>query len=779
MSAVVAELENALQAMQAGKPPGVSGSKIQQITELSLAHVQSESVIIQKVYTHFKKCPGTHKLGPLYVVDSIARKYLENAKRFNQEISAAAPDGTFGAGVHRITNLLPALMNDILQHAPPEENKDKIEKLVAIWERSSTFSPEVLADIKKKIAASPMFQNQNPVRSTTPIGSPPAHLQSFVGQMVHQPHFQHLQQPQPNVQPVQSSSMNTDSTASILERLAQMAKQNQNITAAPPPPPPLAAVPSIPQYNVSNPQTNAYTGIPTTTAGTIGSSQPAVSMPQVSSMPLPFTSTPPNANTALSTLSSQVNGAYPVQNSNPVQVPQFGAQMPAQQGPQQTGLPNLESVALLQFLLQNSALQGFSMPQLGQAFEAIGASGPNGPGTTLGGAIPAWQQMMNAANAQVPPPQDPSRDRYDSGLQRNHEHYSPPPRSHSPPRYGTGHRHGRSRSRSPARFGRTHSPPAFRRRSPVYGEYEGNDNRGGRDGERNRGGRGRGGGYGRRNSPRNRRDRSRTPPGRFANGRGSQGGDARSDPALPPVPKYLEYDQTIGPGNIKVLSRTLFVGGVTITEDELRKLFEEYGRVQSCIVNSEKRHAFIKMLTRGDAVKAKNGMETYRAENMTLRTRWGVGFGPRDCSDYQTGISIIPIDRLTDADQRWMVSAEYGGTGGKPLAGEMCVEEPDIEIGQGVSSKAISKRFPTDSGGAKGPRSSHDSDRLHRGKRNDYNDSKQQQQQQRGPNRDSIGVAPPTPGFGAGFPFPLPMMPSNNMPQGFQYPGFPGQPSNR
>lgn len=34
-----------------------------------------------------------------------------------------------------------------------------------------------------------------------------------------------------------------------------------------------------------------------------------------------------------------------------------------------------------------------------------------------------------------------------------------------------------------------------------------------------------------------------------------------------------------------------------------------------------------------------------------------------------------------------MVSAEYGGTGGRPLEGGMCVEEPDIEIGQGVSSK--------------------------------------------------------------------------------------------
>ena len=40
-----------------------------------------------------------------------------------------------------------------------------------------------------------------------------------------------------------------------------------------------------------------------------------------------------------------------------------------------------------------------------------------------------------------------------------------------------------------------------------------------------------------------------------------------------------------------------------------------------------------------------------------------------------------------------MVSAEYGGTGGDPLEGGMCVEEPDIEIGQGVSSKGVCDCF--------------------------------------------------------------------------------------
>lgn len=36
-----------------------------------------------------------------------------------------------------------------------------------------------------------------------------------------------------------------------------------------------------------------------------------------------------------------------------------------------------------------------------------------------------------------------------------------------------------------------------------------------------------------------------------------------------------------------------------------------------------------------------------------------------------------------------MLTAEYGGTGGKPIEGGLVVEEPDIEIGAGVSSKGI------------------------------------------------------------------------------------------
>lgn len=149
------------------------------------------------------------------------------------------------------------------------------------------------------------------------------------------------------------------------------------------------------------------------------------------------------------------------------------------------------------------------------------------------------------------------------------------------------------------------------------------------------------------------------------------------------------------------------------SEAHLRSLFSKFGIVQTCIVNVDKRHAFVKMINRTDAMAARDGMETHKSGDMqlrvrissahrlnftshiliTLQTRWGVGFGPRDCSDYQTGISIIPIERLTEADRKWMLTAEYGGSGGRPIESGMVVEEPDIEIGAGVSSKGLP--YPT------------------------------------------------------------------------------------
>lgn len=68
-------------------------------------------------------------------------------------------------------------------------------------------------------------------------------------------------------------------------------------------------------------------------------------------------------------------------------------------------------------------------------------------------------------------------------------------------------------------------------------------------------------------------------------------------------------------------------------------------------------------------------------------------------------MSVIPIHKLTEADRKWMLTAPYGGSGGREIESGMVVEEPDIEIGAGVSSKAISRRMQTDKGGSNGPKS--------------------------------------------------------------------------
>ena len=263
----------------------------------------------------------------------------------------------------------------------------------------------------------------------------------------------------------------------------------------------------------------------------------------------------------------------------------------------------------------------------------------------------AWGPVLEAFDSQYQPPPVPTYDQY-----------------------------GRGRSRSPDRgAGR-------RRASPVYGTYEemmidtpGEDDRRGRNRYRQR--------SPIRNSP--------IPA------------PSSSDVAMngnPMQPKFIVMDGNLPRDNIKVLSRTLFVGGANGTQQEIQTLFERFGRVQTCIANRDKRHAFVKMTTRSNALSAKAGMERLQAQNdrevmnVARQTKWGVGFGPRECCDYAKGESIIPIHKLTDADMKWLLTAEYGGTGGRKVEGGMVLEEPDIEIGAGVSSKAMSKRVLPEQG---------------------------------------------------------------------------------
>ena len=263
------------------------------------------------------------------------------------------------------------------------------------------------------------------------------------------------------------------------------------------------------------------------------------------------------------------NGA---QSQSPANVPAnplaafLPQQAPPLAMPQPSALlgPDAQGQAAVQVqLLQLLASQGVPPDQWATALQLLNMQSANGGG----------------ANAMSIPPPVPANS-WGPGPSRDGQPRSPPNQY-------------RRRSRSPV-FDRRRdqSPRRGHRDSPGADSYR-ND----RDGRR---------GDFRQRSPPNRRRRSPSPPA------GDQG-------LPPPGPKDVQWDSSLPRGHIKVFSRTLFVGGVTSSEAHLRGLFSKYGVVQTCIVNIDKRHAFIKMINRRDAEKAREGMEEHKSGDMQLR----------------------------------------------------------------------------------------------------------------------------------------------------------------
>lgn len=133
-----------------------------------------------------------------------------------------------------------------------------------------------------------------------------------------------------------------------------------------------------------------------------------------------------------------------------------------------------------------------------------------------------------------------------------------------------------------------------------------------------------------------------------------------------------------------------------------------------------------------------------------------------------------------------MLSAEYGGTGGAPVEWGMIVEEPDIEIGAGVSSKAMGRRIATDQGGKRGPQSSRtdgrEDDRYQRRDRRHDDRPESRGNNNAPPGGSGVNSIPmpnmPNMGNMSNMPFPFPTLPNGMpmMPPGFQFPfQFPPQ----
>lgn len=689
------ELNTLLLSLSALKPPGANKSKITAITNLCIANANQCPLILQTIRDRFNTSPHTHKLGVLYVLDAVVRQWADKA-RMNKEDAAAAGSDVSKApnsiGVAIATQVLPPMMHDLIQTAP-EDQKDRIGKMIEIWERGNTFPQQMLADFKQRLGAPAL-----------PISGPPA--VTAPDSMV-----------QPQAAPVFSAA--PSGTVSLLASLANVGKQAATPTQT-------TSYQNGAQYATTQPQQQ-----------NVGPAMTAPSMPS-------YAPQPNGQGNSTTTPAAAPAASAP---ANPF-MPQAFQNMPG------------GNEAFMQFI-GSLVQQGWTPEQIAQIIAAMSGGGQAQPGMPGAPAVPQAPQAQNG-HAQG----GPNGQSLQPGEQIAQDY-----RSRDDPRDLD---RTRDRSRSPDSKRRRGSP-VNRRESPTYGVYEpysipgapdgpagGPSSANGQQPSEHSGGR-RGGRKNRRN-----RDKHRNSPAVQQQQQQQQQQSqqqSQQQKGQNQRPKYIQHDPTLPRNNIKVLSRTLFVGGVSATEPELRQIFSRFGEVQTCIVNPEKHHAFVKMANRTDSVAAKLGMEKEKSEQVLKKarqTRWGVGFGPRECSDYSTGISVIPIDRLTEADRKWVVTSEFGGTGGRTLETGLVIEEPDIEIGTGVSSKAMSRRVGPEPAGKGGHGHFHGGRRHHHGghhggggfnpdaprfRKPDPRPGGPQGGEPR-PEPHTIGVPPAVPGFG-------------------------------
>ena len=243
-------------------------------------------------------------------------------------------------------------------------------------------------------------------------------------------------------------------------------------------------------------------------------------------------------------------------------LPQWPAAAPAMDGNAMS-----RQLPLLQLLSQ----QGISQDQWVAALQLVTIA------DTIGAASPAQLPGFGAIPCQGSGVQGHPdvQNRVDRARRRDRDHSSSPPAGYGRPSHLPG-------------WDRRHSAsPPRRHDRPVHDQYY-SDSTGRQGDPRDAGGR------------QSNEYRKRSPP----HWKRLSHSPLRTDHNLPsPGSKLVEWDYSIGPGNIKVLSRTLFVSRIS-SEARVRSLFNKFGVVQTCIVNIEKRHAFIKMISREDAVSA-------------------------------------------------------------------------------------------------------------------------------------------------------------------------------
>ncbi|XBW37316.1 hypothetical protein QEN19_002898 [Hanseniaspora menglaensis] len=216
--------------------------------------------------------------------------------------------------------------------------------------------------------------------------------------------------------------------------------------------------------------------------------------------------------------------------------------------------------------------------------------------------------------------------------------------------------------------------------------------------------------------------------------------------------KPVLHDSTCPMNSVKVMSRTLFIGGINSrdTKKELVNRLKAYGEIQTCFLNNKKGHGFVKAYSRAEA---ENIIKTFNVlssqDQHELRVRWALGFGPRAYFNFDTGISTVPLYVVTDSEKEWAKLSEWGGTNGKEMVSGMLFEEPDYNPNE--TSKINNKRLDFQAHGniSNKPLSQRKATELARTNPEVLNQRYAQQQQflygQQPPQQSFPGLVPPPP----------------------------------
>ncbi|PRT52691.1 Protein NRD1 [Wickerhamiella sorbophila] len=183
------------------RAPGVSGSRIKRLAAIAYEHPELESAVVQKLYSHIKKTPTSHKLGALYAVEAVARAYKDNSKDPNKGIQ-------FTDGLKNLSDVLQPIFDSLAVRQQSSDASEKMRKVLDLWTRAETFDVGMIDAIRDKHFT-----------STTPPGSPPATWAGLPAEILHGPELK-----LPKAEPKADA-------ASILETLANLAKTKESVAS--------------------------------------------------------------------------------------------------------------------------------------------------------------------------------------------------------------------------------------------------------------------------------------------------------------------------------------------------------------------------------------------------------------------------------------------------------------------------------------------------------------------------------------------------------------------